>query len=88
MANQLAQIGHACLGAGSKFLQPEKNGYIVILAVNNEAELLETTMWLETRGVKLYIFYEPDYPTGYTAACTAPLRNEQRKWLRRFRLWQ
>ena len=88
MANQLVQIGHACLEAGNRFDQPEHPCSLVLLSVECEEQLMRAVEFVEQRGIEVYTFYEPDFPHGCTAACTEPVAGEERRCFRKFRLWR
>ena len=88
LANQLVQAAHACLLAGEHFPQPLQPCSLVLLAVSSQSDLLAAVEAIEYQGVKVLAFYEPDFPQGYTAACTEPIRGDRRRIFRKFRLWR
>src|SRR5688572_5971175 len=83
----MVQAGHACLEAGHRFAQPPTPSHLVVLAVASERALLNAVARSEVRGVRFYVFYEPDGVEGYTAACTEPLGVDRRGTLSRYPLW-
>jgi len=89
---QLAQVAHACLLAGSRFPQSREPCRVVVLGVDAEPALRSAVWQAEEEGVPMSLFYEPDgaddMPTGYTAACSAPINGRMRRPFRRLRLWQ
>jgi hypothetical protein len=80
---QIIQTAHACLQSD----KPKTVNSIVLFEVKNEDHLIKTNEYLKSRGIKTYIFFEPDYDTGYTAISTEPLHGEDRTIMSRFRLW-
>lgn len=80
---QIIQTAHACLQSAA----PKTVNSIVLFEVKNEEHLIKTNEYLKSRGIKTYIFFEPDYDTGYTAIATEPLHGEDRTIMSRFRLW-
>jgi hypothetical protein len=87
LADQLVQVGHACLEAGHHFDQPEVPSHLVALAVGSKAHLLDALTWLKLNDVRYCLFFEPDHDLGETAVCTEPLTSDYRKLFRSFRLW-
>ena len=88
LADQIVQVGHACLQAGDRFVQPKEPCHLVLLAVPSEAGLCAAVARAKAAGVRCEAFYEPDDEMGYTAACTEPLEAGDRRLFRRFSLWQ
>ena len=86
VADQIVQAGHACLEAGRRF-QPEENCHLVVLRVPDEIELRLAVQQAEAVGIHFASFFEPDDDLGLTAACTAPLASQQRRFFRRYALW-
>lgn len=82
------QVGHACLEAGGKFKQPEETIYLVVLQVDNKDKLLEAFYTLDYNNIKAVMFDEPDDNMGYTAFCTEPLAEDQRKYFKKYQLWK
>jgi hypothetical protein len=73
IADQLVQVGHACLEAGNRFAQPEGPCHLVLFGVRSEARLLDAAVWLNAAGIKCVTFFEPDDRLGYTAISTEPV---------------
>ena len=88
VADQLVQVGHACLEAGNKFGQPKAPSHLVLFGVSSEARLREAAAWLEAADIRTVAFFEPDDAMGYTALCTEPVQGGSRRFLKRFKLWQ
>ena len=87
LAGQLVQVGHACLEAGWRFAQPDSPCRLVVLAVSNEPALLAAVARAEARGIRCWVFYEPDGVPGYTAACSEPVAGDARRVFGRYPLW-
>lgn len=88
IADQLVQVGHACLEAGNRFAQPEASCHLVLFGVPSEARLLDAAAWLNAAGIRSVAFFEPDDGLGYTAICTEPVLGSTRRLLKRFQLWR
>lgn len=87
LAQQLVQVGHACLEAGAQFQQPTEPSYLVVLGVADAVALREALAQTEAHGVRWVTFYEPDCDYGLTAACSEPLPLSHRRIFRAFQLW-
>ncbi len=85
LADQIVQVGHACLEAGNKF---GKSGYLIVLQVRSQDRLLEALEHVEQHDIKSVLFYEPDDEMGYTAFCTQTVVGEQRKYFKKYKLWK
>lgn len=83
----MVQVAHACLEAGRDF-GPPNGAHLVLLTVESEAALLRAVERVQQEGIDIRTFYEPHFPRGFTAACTAPLCGEARRVFRRFALWK
>lgn len=82
---KIVQSGHACYEAGKKFQDSHGISNMVLLPASNEDELTDIAYNLDMRGIEYYMFYEPDFGTGYSALCTRPIidkkeRNFFKKW--------
>jgi len=88
LADQIVQVGHACLEAGFKFQKPNEILHLIVVCVESETHLLATLERLGLRGIQFVVFYEPDDEMGYTAACTQPLTPAFRREFRGFSLWK
>jgi len=53
--------------------------------VKSEPELRQILARLESLGLLAKPFFEPDRAGQLTALATAPVRGDQRRWLRRYR---
>lgn len=87
VADQLVQVGHACLEAGSRFNQPGVFSNLVLFGVSSQARLRDAAAWVEAVGIRCFAFFEPDDAMGYTAVCTEPVVGDARLFFRRFKLW-
>lgn len=87
LADQIVQVGHACLEAGSYFEQPSKPCNLVVLSVPSERHLQEAVARVQFAGIRCIVFYEPDDDMGYTAACSEPVQANSRRIFKRFPLW-
>lgn len=83
----MVQLGHAWLLAGRRF-SPPSNARLVLLQLADEAELLSAVLNVQRRGIRVALFYEPEFPCGHTAACTQVVRGRERKAFRQFALWK
>jgi hypothetical protein len=88
LADQLVQVGHACLEAGRRFCQPEAASHLVVLSVRSQAQLRDAVREAEAMGIRFALFEEPDDGMGHSAACTEPITGVHRPLFRRFRLWE
>lgn len=84
-AQQIVQIGHACLEAGKNF-QHAPNTHMVIFRVKDQGRLMFAALELEQADVKYACFYETDNETGYTAIATEPVYGEKRALFQGFAL--
>jgi len=48
--------------------------------------MLEAAEHLKQHGIQFRMFYEPDNDAGYTAIATEPLRGDQRRPMKKFKL--
>jgi hypothetical protein len=88
LADQIVQVGHACLEAGFKFQKPDETIHLVVVGVESQTQLLTVLEGLRLRDVRYVMFFEPDNGLGFTAACTEPLSNRYRREFRDFPLWK
>ena len=87
LADQIVQVGHACLEAGKSFEQPSQSCNLVVLSVPSERHLHEAVARIRFAGIECFVFFEPDDDMGYTAACTQPVQASYRRVFKRFPLW-
>ena len=87
---QMVQSNHAALEAGIFFGNKEQNepSSLIVIAVKTQAKLEKAMKDVESKGIKLLPFYEPDWDYGLTAFGTEPLTQEQRVSLKRYQLWR
>jgi hypothetical protein len=83
LADQVVQVGHACLQAGCQFEQPEDATHLVVLGVPTQMALYEVSMRCKQAGIQHLLFYEPDDAMGHTALCTEPIMGAARESLDR-----
>jgi len=88
LADQIVQVGHACLEAGFKFQKPNKTIHLVVVCVESKIQLLAALERVNLRGIQFVLFHEPDDQMGYIAACTQPLTVSYRREFRDFPLWK
>jgi hypothetical protein len=89
LADQIVQVGHACLEAGVRFgCRPDRTWHLVVLGVPNLLTLDAYARACRHAGLAAVIFDEPDDGLGHTALCSAPLTREAGRLFRRLRLWR
>lgn len=88
IADQIVQVSHASLEAGSKFLQTHDSPYVVLIGIKNSEELLDVQDLLNIRNIDYSMFYEPDDNMGYTAICTSPVSRKRKGIFKNFNLWE
>lgn len=86
LADQIVQVGHACLEAGGAFAPPP-GCHLVVLQVGSEPQLWRMVERAEIAGIPMKVFFEPDDGMRYTAACSAPVGGAQRRIFRHLPLW-
>ena len=86
LADQIVQVGHACLEAGRRF-QPEVGCHLVVLSVPDEIDLQLAVQQAEAIGIHCASFFEPDDGMGFTAFCTEPVSGYHCRLFRRYNLW-
>jgi len=87
LADQIVQVGHACIEAGRRFAQPAEPCHLVLLSVASERHLRDAVARAELAGIRCTVFNEPDDDMGDTAACSEPVLAGDRRVFRRFPLW-
>jgi hypothetical protein len=87
LADQIVQVGHACLEAGWQFAPPAVPCHLVVLAVLSEAHLHAAIAAAALAGIRCVVFHEPDDELGATAACSEPITGVARRVFRRLPLW-
>lgn len=89
IADQIVQVGHACLEAGRRFGGPDSHVCnMVLMQIKSRGHLLKLAERAILGGVDLEIFYEPDDDMRETAFCTAPVGPEYRKIFKGQKLWE
>jgi hypothetical protein len=87
LADQIVQVGHACLEAGWQFALPAAPCHLVVLGVVSEGHLHTVVGDAALTGVRCAVFHEPDDELGATAACSEPIAGAARRVFRRLPLW-
>jgi len=64
LADQIVQVGHACLEAGWQFAPPAAPCHLVVLGVVSEAHLHTVVGDAALTGVRCAVFHEPDDGLG------------------------
>lgn len=89
LEHQMVQASHAALEAGFRFPKPKETSYLIMLAAKNQQELQAAADELAGQGIDHHLFYEPDFgPMGHSALATRPLFGEERRLMRKFRLFR
>ena len=87
IADQLVQACHSCAEAGKSFL-PDPHTHMVLIGIKNQEQLLNITNILKDNNIRYEIFWEPDDNMHHTAICTEPIKGEQRKLFKKYKLWK
>ena len=86
---KIVQIGHACYEAGKLFRDDQGISNLVLLSAKDENALIDISEKLGMRGIKFYIFYEPDNSMGNSAICTEPIiENRDRNFFKKWNLFR
>jgi hypothetical protein len=88
LANQIVQVGHACFEAGNLYDTPDKSCFLILFGVKDEEALLDAVQKAKDNNIQIHAFYEPDFPVGFTAACTEPIQGVRRKAFEKYKLWR
>ena len=89
IADQIVQVGHVCLEAGTRFgRSKEPSPYMVLLEVADVRHLQQTKEFLKDSGISFEIFFEPDNNMGETAICTEYLDSQAKKIFKKYKLWE
>ena len=88
LADQIVQVGHACLEAGFKFQRPTEIVNLIVVGIESERRLLATLERISSSGIQFVLFQEPDGQMGFTAACTKPSTVANKHEFRKFPLWK
>jgi hypothetical protein len=83
---QAVQVAHATFVAGTKFdcTEPDKVNFVLI-GVENQMQLIYVKCLLETRK-EYVLFREPDLDDTITAIATQPMKEHEKRFLKRFKL--
>lgn len=85
---QICQAVHAAYESGIRYGDKERISSVVVVTVPNEDELLKTKEKLDWKGLKNYLFREPDLGNEATSLATEPLDQKRRRCLGGYPLWK
>ncbi len=88
MAQQIVQAVHAAHEAGIRFGDPSNIHSVVICQVPDEAHLLRQEKRINARGIRTYLFREPDIGDEATALASELVGGDKRKVFARLSLWR
>lgn len=88
LEQQMVQAIHAAMAATADHGGLKNDTRLAVVAVKNQAQLLEWAGRLERQGIAFSLFQEPDHGIGSSALATAPGAYETFKALRRLPLWK
>lgn len=88
IAQQLVQVGHSAMEAGSELKPAGLIPNLVLCETADEASLRQIEQHLVKHNIRYHMFYEPDNDHGYTSITTEPLTVERKRPLGHFRLWK
>ena len=88
LADQIVQLGHACLEAGRRFAWPNEPVTLVVCGAASAMELNDVLEDARLQDIKTAAFVEPDRDLGLTALCTEPLDRRGARCFRRLTLWR
>lgn len=80
--NMIVQACHSCLDLA----KVPKNTHLVLIGVRNEKAITETSQFLDSKGVKHQMFFEPDFSLGFTSIATEPVYGNSRRKFSKFKL--
>jgi hypothetical protein len=81
---QIVQASHAALEAGHRF---GEHSHLVCIGVDGETKLHQAACLLDDLGINYQMFHETDIGQN-TAICTTPLRGDERKPMKKFKLYK
>lgn len=84
---KIVQCSHAAHEAG-KLEKGTDISSLVLLSVADEDELKKIAMRLDMLGINFYMFFEPDNEMGYSALCTCPVTESERKHFKKYKLFR
>lgn len=83
---QIVQAAHAAHNAGQRF---GEHSHIVLFGVSSVDHLVDVQSRLLYNNVESELFYDSDINNGeYTALVTAPLRGDERRLMKRYKLYR
>lgn len=84
---QAVQAGHAAIEASRAYLpKDDEHPSLIICTMKGEEQLRRAADDIESQGIRIKRFYEPDIGNQLTAFATEPLNGESRKAMRKFQL--
>ncbi len=82
---QLVQATHAGIESARQFLPIDhEHPHLVVCGVKGEEQLKNTVNKLKSQGIRFAEFIEPDRNNELTAAATAPIFGEDRRYFKNF----
>ncbi len=90
VAQQIVQSNHATYEVARR--SPASNldeiPSCIVIGVPDKVALFRVIEKLNKHAIQHHTFYEPDFDMGLSAVATAPLEQEQRRFLSSYRLWR
>lgn len=88
LADQIVQLGHACLEAGRRFAWPNEPVTLVVCGAASAMELSDVLEDARLQAIEAATFNEPDRDLGLTALCTEPIDHRGARCFRGLTLWR
>lgn len=88
LKHQITQACHSAMQAGAEFLEPTQIPFLITLQIKDKDHLLKTSKFLNEKGIKHHMFFEPNNEMGHSSITTEPLSKEQSKLLSSYKLWK
>jgi hypothetical protein len=85
---QIIQSAHSALEAGRHLEKPDTISHLVLLPASDESELLRISQYLDKRGIKFHLFFEPADNMGHTSLTTEPIVQSKKKIFQNFTLYK
>ncbi len=84
----MVQSCHAAQESGLNFPNPtNETNSLIVLTVKSQAQLEKAYREIESHGIKLVKFHEPDWDYGFTAFASEPVYQDQRVSFKKYRLF-
>jgi hypothetical protein len=87
----MVQSNHATFEVARRLPQPQDldvTPSCITIGVPDKTSLFRVIEKLRSHGISHQVFYEPDFNMGLSAVATAPLGDDQRRYLSNYRLWR